>query len=118
MRRALKTKHFVTEDMAKISGPYMTYMITLKLIPTVEVRIEIRKVPGKRGVRDSSFEFKTSHVIRTPLLAEPYYSSAVFGNSEDGALRRAIRSITLEYRMAIAAGFDPSPEWLVVNKFW
>ncbi len=66
-------------------------------------------------VREKFF-FKQSHFLQTPQQPLPYQTDVTFGDSEDRALIRAIRTLTTNYNAAIKGGYTPAESWLVANK--
>ena len=83
---------------------------------TVRVRIYNYLAEASHG-RDS-MGFELSHHIRTPVQAGVYVPGTVLYSSEASALRSAIDCLTSFYKDAVAAGHQPSEEWLEENRYF
>lgn len=85
-----------------------TYWFSLKDIPT-KITITLSKS------KQSGYNFKLSHYIKTPKQIGAYHPSNPWGDDEAYALHRAIQTIALEYNIAVKNGHKPSIEWLVLS---
>ncbi len=84
-------------------GDYAIKVGDLETTVTIELR---RPLTGNR------VEFRTSHAIKTPLQASPYWTSRPFDDDAPYALHRAIDGLTSYYRQAVEGGHAPSNNWL------
>jgi len=85
------------------------YIFTIGEIET-PVIVTIRRLP-----HDETFEFRTSHAIKTPTQIAPYNTSNPFEKNYASAIHRAITGLTDYYREGIDAGHLPNLSWLVKN---
>lgn len=58
-------------------------------------------------------KYRTSHAIKTPSQAGPYWTSIPYGDDPSHALHRAIRGLTDYYRDGVKDGHRPREDWLV-----
>jgi hypothetical protein len=86
------------------------YCFFLKDIET-EITIQISKLIGEETVF-----FSQSHFIKTPLQPLPYKTSRPWNDSPGRALHQVVHALTQEYDAAVAAGHQPSEDWLVPNE--
>lgn len=84
-----------------------TFEIQIGTIPTI-VTIEL----GRHMDSDET-KVWVSHAIHTPLQGGPYRTSRSYWDDPEYALQRTISGLTDYYRQAVAAGHQPSPDWLV-----
>ncbi len=66
-----------------------------------------------RFMNSERTKFTLSHVIKTPLQAEPYRTSLTFSDDPVHALCRAIDGLTSWYKEAVRKEHEPSEDWLV-----
>jgi len=57
--------------------------------------------------------YKISHAIHTPVQIGPYKTSLAFSDYWAAALDKAVTGITVHFREAVEAGYDPKESWLV-----
>lgn len=58
-------------------------------------------------------KFHQSHVIHTPVQADPYRTSRAFSDSWEDALEDVLRTLTSYYEEAVRKGHKPQESWLV-----
>lgn len=85
------------------------YVLTIGQLETPVV-VTIRRLP-----HDETFEFRTSHAIKTPTQLTPYNTSQPFEKDYAYALHRAVSGLTEYYREGTIAGHQPNVDWLVKN---
>jgi hypothetical protein len=104
--RAEIVKAFEDESIIEPRQFVSEYTFRLRELSRTKIAIRIYREP------DGRFYFEQSHYIHTPLQASAYTTSIQWTDSEEGALRSAIDTITSYYRQAIEEGHKPSPDWL------
>lgn len=57
--------------------------------------------------------FLITHALHTPLQADPHKTNAVSATTRRAALSKALLYLTIEYRAAMNAGYEPEESWLV-----
>ena len=76
----------------------------------LETKVTVRLA---RLMTSNRTRFETSHVVKTPIQGAPYYTNEWIGEYPAHALRKAVRSLTLYFRMAMNEGHTPQEAWLV-----
>jgi hypothetical protein len=99
------------EDIFELGSLVSTHTFRLKAIPSVRIDVTIWKDAVAHG--GSFFRYNISHAMHTPGQAGPYYSSAPFADSEEGALHKAISDLMHFYPSGVRAGHEPNESWLV-----
>lgn len=82
------------------------YSITIGELTTV-VHIALKRQ------RDGKFEYRASHAVQRPDVILPYRTNFNGGDDAPSALRKAVKDLTMEYRLAVREGHQPSNKWLV-----
>jgi hypothetical protein len=100
-------------DCAHLEGPrriLSTYDFRLGSLPQ-RITIRLYWNISKRKV-----EFEQSHFLYSPAQFGPYITNSAYGNTEEDALREALKPLTTFYDYAIREGHTPEETWLVPNK--
>lgn len=84
-----------------------SFKIKVGTIPTV-VRIELR-----RQMNGDKTKALVSHAIHAPAQLGKYHENHPMRDNPEYALRRAITSLTDQYKQAVEDGHSPSADWLV-----
>lgn len=90
------------------------YVFRLRDLST-NITIRIYESLDEDVARDERFVFMQSHFLHTPVQMEPYMSNVTYGETEERALNRALRTLTQFYKDAVNAGHTPESTWLVRN---
>ncbi len=85
-------------------GEYVIRLSELETIVTVRLA---------RFMTSNRTRFETSHVVKTPSQGAPYYTNERIGEYPAHALRKAVHSLTLYFRIAMNEGHTPQEDWLV-----
>ncbi|MGD0992874.1 MAG: hypothetical protein ABR998_10420 [Gemmatimonadales bacterium] len=86
--------------------------VTFRLARIESVPIRVRVWFDALNARDP-YRFELSHYAHTPTQADSYVPSAPYEDSEERALRRAIRTLVDWVEGAERQGHTPDPSWLV-----
>ncbi len=71
------------------------------------VTVNIKRLDG------GFVEYASSHGIKTPEQADAYFSSNTTSKDWASALEKAIEDLLVDYRAAVAKGYQPEESWLV-----
>jgi hypothetical protein len=100
---------FTGGGIEKYEPTHEGYSFWLKGIST-EIKV-VLSINGAHG----GFNFRTSHIIKTPKQIAPYHPGRPWGDYPEYALRQAVTSITQHYDYAIKSGLSPEVNWLIDN---
>ena len=66
-----------------------------------------------RFITSDQAKYAVSHYLRTPAQIAPFKEPDRLANDPADALRKAVESFTIYYRLAVSQGYEPSDKWLV-----
>jgi hypothetical protein len=102
---------FEREDVKEPKYLIREYRFYLgQLAKEVGIRIWKTREPGR------IYRFTQSHYLHTPTQIDPYRTSVDYGDTEEEAVTRALRTFTTHYREALGQGYKPQDAWLVENE--